>query len=105
MLLALAVALFLVCGVALGLLYGATEMPIEFSSLQCSKCDGELFTPLVYVKHRPGGGIVEQPCGWQCAGCGQRMDAAAALRAQDVKAKREELRQLEAELGVEHAPE
>lgn len=77
--------------------------PLEFVNLTCPKCDSMLFMPLVHLKHRAGGGLVADPAGWACVQCLVPVDAQKALEAYQLRQKREELRQLETELGVHHA--
>ena len=79
------------------------EQQRGFVNLACPGCEGTLFAPLVFLKHRPGGGLVADPGGWACLHCGKTVDPQAALNAYHVKVKREELKQLEDELGIEHA--
>ncbi len=79
------------------------EQARGFVNLACPGCEGLLFAPLVWLKHRPGGGLVADPGGWACLNCAKIVNPQEALNAYHVKVKREELRQLEDELGVEHA--
>jgi hypothetical protein len=60
--------------------------------------------PLVVLKYRPGGGLVADPSGWACLVCQTAVDPQAALNAWQLKQKRQELKTLEEELGVTHAP-
>jgi len=80
-------------------------MPIEYQLLLCPTCDGRLFSQLVVLKHKPGSGLIEDRAGWVCMQCHEQVDTQAMLHQQTLREKREELRQLERELGVEHAPE
>lgn len=77
--------------------------PRSFVDLACPACGGTTFTVLVRLKHKAGGGLVADPCGWACLTCQVQVDAQAALQAYALKQKREELRALETELGVSHA--
>ena len=79
--------------------------PLEFQNLACPKCEGTLFAPLVFLKHRAGGGLVADPAGWACLACQTKVDAQEALNAYHIRQKREELKQLAQELGVSHAAE
>ena len=74
----------------------------SFVDLACPTCDGTLFASLVRLKHKPGGGLIADPCGWACLACQQVVDAHKALEAYHLKQKREELRQLEVDLGIVH---
>ena len=76
---------------------------IEYSALQCPTCAGTTFLPLYYVKHKPGSGLVEDKAGWLCTACQTPMDLTQMLAAEQVRSKREELRLLELELGIDHA--
>ena len=76
--------------------------PIAFANLACPMCEGTLFAPLVVLKHRAGGGLVADPVGWACLGCQKKFDAQEALNAYHLRQKREELKELEHELGVDH---
>ena len=80
-------------------------MPLEMQTLHCPDCDGTMFLHLTRLKHKPGSGLVEERAGWQCVTCATAVDASAMLRSQELRAKRDELRQLEIELGIEHATE
>lgn len=77
---------------------------LGFQLLHCPRCDGTTFATLVQLKHRPGGGLVADPSGFACVPCQLPMDTTEALKAYQLKLKREELKQLEDELGVTDAP-
>lgn len=77
--------------------------PRSFVDLACPACGGTTFAVLVRLKYKAGGGLVADPAGWACLACQKPVDAQEALNAYALKQKREELRQLETELGVSHA--
>lgn len=72
----------------------------SFNDLPCPACGGVYFVSLVRLRHKAGGGLVPDPCGYACLGCQTVTDAAKALQAYQLKIKREELENLEKELGV-----
>jgi len=78
-------------------------MPQTYQVLACPECDATTLLQLWHLKAKPGAGLVQEPAGWQCANCRMHVDTAKMLQGVHVREKREELRLLEEELGIEHA--
>ena len=79
------------------------EQSRGFVDLACPTCGTTMFTALLHLKHRAGGGLVAEPVGYACLVCQTHVDMQAALNAYSLRVKREELKALEAELGIDHA--
>ena len=77
----------------------------SFVDLACPACGCIYFASLVRLKHKAGGGLVPDQAGWACLACQKPVDAQEALHAYALKQKREELKQLEQDLGISHAPQ
>ena len=77
-------------------------MPQTYQALTCPDCNSTKLVQLWQLKAKPGSGLVQEPAGWQCAGCRVNVDTAKMLQGVHVREKREELRLLEEELGIEH---
>jgi hypothetical protein len=68
----------------------------------CSFCDGDIFTPVVKLRAKPGGGFTTMPGGYVCQKCGERADVARMQRESLRRERMQELRALEAEMeGLE----
>lgn len=78
-------------------------MPPTYQVLACPECESTNLLQLWQLKAKPGAGLISEPCGWQCANCRTSVETSKMLQGLHVREKREELRLLEEELGIEHA--
>jgi hypothetical protein len=69
-----------------------------WSNLSCA-CGSEKFIPLLELRWTDGGGTVQTPKGFRCAGCGIEMDAAKLVAELKLRQKKKEYEQLQEELG------
>jgi hypothetical protein len=68
----------------------------EFVTLKCD-CKGELFSPVVKLRHKAEGGTISEPAGHRCVACGAVVDNAYMIRLIDIQRKRSEADRLVAE--------
>ncbi len=78
-------------------------MPPTYQMLACPECNSTVLLQLWHLKAKPGAGLIAEPGGWQCAECRAVVDTPKMLQGLHVREKREELRLLEEELGIDHA--
>ena len=74
------------------------EAPDGWQRLNCS-CGTERFAKTFHLRWRRGGGITEEPAGYFCLECHGIVDSAALISRAELKAKKQELRELEEEIG------
>ena len=79
------------------------DAPDGWQRLICS-CGTERFASVVHLRWRPGAGITQEPAGYFCLECNGTVDSAALIAKATLKAKQQELRELEAEIGETPAP-
>lgn len=70
----------------------------------CVRCGGELFTTLVKIRAKAGGGFTTQPGGYACHQCGVRADVAKMQQAALRQQRLQELRALESEMQEQETP-
>lgn len=46
----------------------------QWTRLQCTECQGDVFTKTFHLVSRQGGGTTESPIGWECQACRSAMD-------------------------------
>lgn len=74
------------------------EAPDGWQRLACS-CGTERFAKTFHLRWRRGGGITEEPAGYFCLECHGIVDSAALISRAELRAKKQELRELEEEIG------
>jgi hypothetical protein len=78
------------------------KSPDGWQRLTCS-CGQERYAKLVHLRWRAGAGITEEPAGYFCLECHATVNSGALIAQAQMKAKRQELRDLEAEV-IETVP-
>jgi len=73
-----------------------------WNNLACT-CGSEKFVQMISLRWTNGSGTVATPALYRCAKCNQEVDTAKLIAVLTVKQKKNELDQLEQELGVTHA--
>ena len=79
------------------------DVPDGWQRLTCS-CGTERFAPAVNLRWRDGGGVTQEPAGYFCLECHGIVDSRMLIEKAKLKAKRQELLELEAELNGTPAP-
>ena len=70
----------------------------ESTHLKCA-CGGDLFVPLVKLKHHVAGGTSTEPAGHWCVACQAVVDNRYMAQLIERQRKQEEIRRLQAEVG------
>ncbi len=79
------------------------DAPDGWQRLTCS-CGTERFASAVYLLWKPGSGITQEPGGFFCLECHGMIDSAALIAKASLKAKQQELRDLESEISDMPSP-
>ena len=74
------------------------KAPDGWQRLTCS-CGTARFAKVVHLRWRASGGLTEEPAGYFCLECHATVDSAKLIAAAQVRAKQQELRELQDELG------
>lgn len=74
------------------------EAPDGWQRLTCS-CGTERFAKTFHLRWRKGGGITEEPAGYFCLECHGIVDSAALISKAELRAKKQELKELEDQIG------
>ena len=67
-------------------------------------CGSDLLGKLVHLATKEGGGLVEEPAGYECQHCRQHMDVAYLIKRAEVRRKKREVAALEEEIAAAPAP-
>ena len=74
--------------------------PITATKLTCNGCGvSTAFHKKIYLNFRPSGGTTEEFAGYVCRQCGADVDTGKMIQRQELERKKEELRQLQQEVG------
>lgn len=74
------------------------RVPDGWQRLTCV-CGTQRFSPVTHLRWRKGGGITSEPGGYFCLECHAVVDSATLIHRAELQLKREELREMEAELA------
>lgn len=75
-----------------------SELPDGWQRLTCT-CGTERFAAATFLRWRKSGGITTEPAGYFCLECHTMVDSAALIARAELKAKKQELKDLEEEIG------
>ena len=75
------------------------DQPTQWSKLACDSCGSRDFLKRIHIITRAGGGTTEEPAGFTCRQCNADVDLSRMIQRLDLERKREELRQLQQQVG------
>lgn len=75
----------------------------SWQRLTCS-CGTERFAKVMHLRWRAGSGMTEEPAGYFCLECHGTVDASALIAKAQLKAKEQELKELQDELAPPPTP-
>ena len=73
------------------------QQPDGWQRLTCT-CGTARFAKVIHLRWRAGGGVTEEPAGYFCLECQATVDSAALISKAQLKAKQQELKELQDEL-------
>ena len=79
------------------------QQPEGWERLTCD-CGQERFALTSYLRWKPGAGVTSEPSGYFCLECHSVIDSATLIARAQLKLKRQELRDLEAEIDETPLP-
>ena len=77
---------------------------LDWMELKCDSCNSPRFVQVFHLRYKRDGGTTPQPCGWMCKECGALVDTGRLIRMAELQQKRQQAKELEAELAAEAPP-